>query len=287
MRLLVPLTLVVAALSSPPLGPRLDLSRPEDVIAANRKLHASTIDGKPVIYEFWGRTYARVPGEPDRLLFSFRAMNIRAAGTVVDEKGQKGYRMVSREVLFYQDPSTGDVLRRWRNPWTGKEVEVLHVANDPVNQRPAFPNTPRGPATWSGVSKNGLGTLALEVPLFYPNPLGGDHQQSVGGYYHAVEMFLFYYRDEELLDPARDTVNAQVGWTRLSPWLPWMEMGGRAGELYFHGTGLKLLNFDQLSEVTRREIETNHPIFKTPPPLDDARPNETSWTYFKKVKGSR
>lgn len=270
-------------LASPPPAPKLDLSRPEDVVTANRKLHSSTIDGKPVIFDFWGKTYSRVPGERDRLLFTWHAMNIRASKAVIDDKGQKGYRMVSREVVFYEDPATGEILRKWKNPWTGKEVEVIHVANDPVNQAPSFPMGVRGPATWAGVSKNGQGMLAFEVPLFYKNPLAGEYQENVGGYYHATEMFLFYYRDEELLDPKLDTINVQVGWTRLSSWLPWMEMAGRAGELYFHGTGLKVQSYDQLSEVTRKEIEANYPIYKTPPDLDDNRPNETSWTYFKKV----
>ena len=272
---------------TPPPAPRLDLSKPEDVVTANRKLHASTIDGKPVIFDFWGKTYSRVPGERDRLLFTWHAMNIRATKTVVDDKGQKGYKMVSREVVFYEDPATGEILRKWKNPWTGKEVDVLHVSNDPVNQAPSYPVGPRGPATWAGVSRSGLGTLAFEVPLFYKNPLAGEYQENVGGYYHATEMFLFYYRDEELLDPTRDSINVQVGWTRLSSWLPWMEMGGRAGELYFHGTGLKVESYDKLSEVTRKEIEANYPLYKTPPDLDDNRPNETSWTYFKKVTDSK
>jgi hypothetical protein len=30
------------------------------------------------------------------------------------------------------------------------------------------------------------------------------------------------------------------------------------------------------------EIAANYPAYVAPPPTDDARPNETSWTYFKK-----
>ena len=36
-------------------------------------------------------------------------------------------------------------------------------------------------------------------------------------------------------------------------------------------------------EAFRKEIETNYPLYRSPPPLDDQRPNETSWTYFRKV----
>ena len=31
------------------------------------------------------------------------------------------------------------------------------------------------------------------------------------------------------------------------------------------------------------EIRRNYPVYVEPPPLDDERPNETSWTYFRKV----
>lgn len=272
-----------AATAPPPPAPKLDLSKPEDVLTANRRLQSSTIDGKPMIFDFWGNTYSRVPGERDKLLFKWHAMNIRATKTVTDEKGQKGYRLVSREVVFYEDPQTGQILRTWKNPWTGKEVDVVHVSNDPVNQPPNFPVGPRGPMTWTGVSHGGLGALSFEVPLFYKNVLAGEYQPYVGGDYHATEMFLFYYRDAELLDASTDTLmNVQVGWTRLSKWLPWMEMGDRVGELYFHGAGRKIDKWEDLTEITRKEIEANYPVYRTPPDLDDNRPNETSWTFFKK-----
>jgi hypothetical protein len=32
----------------------------------------------------------------------------------------------------------------------------------------------------------------------------------------------------------------------------------------------------------KSEIATNFPEYRTPPPGNDPRPNETSWTYFKK-----
>ncbi len=32
----------------------------------------------------------------------------------------------------------------------------------------------------------------------------------------------------------------------------------------------------------KKEIAANYPEYREPPPGDDQRPNETSWTYFKK-----
>jgi hypothetical protein len=37
----------------------------------------------------------------------------------------------------------------------------------------------------------------------------------------------------------------------------------------------------------KAEIDRNFPEYRNPPPLDDQRPNETSWTYFKKQIDAR
>jgi hypothetical protein len=46
--------------------------------------------------------------------------------------------------------------------------------------------------------------------------------------------------------------------------------------------GRKLDSFADLPAGMRAAIEARGPIYKEPPPVDDQRPNETSWTYFKK-----
>ena len=42
------------------------------------------------------------------------------------------------------------------------------------------------------------------------------------------------------------------------------------------------VDLDDMQEPLKGEIATNYPDFRSPPPGDDPRPNETSWTYFKK-----
>jgi hypothetical protein len=69
----------------------------------------------------------------------------------------------------------------------------------------------------------------------------------------------------------------------VSDWLPWMKMRGRAGLVYFNGAGRKLGSYEELPEGMRKAIEARAPIYKEPPPVDDQRPNETSWTYFKRM----
>jgi len=117
---------------------KLDLNNPESVLKAYRKIFCSLVDGEPVIYWWQGQVYSRIPGEKDRKLFQIQGTNVRACVTLTNENKAYGYRMVSREVMFYLHPETGQIMRNWQNPWTNKEVEVFHVANDPVNSRPQF-----------------------------------------------------------------------------------------------------------------------------------------------------
>jgi hypothetical protein len=271
----------------PPPPPRIDLSTPEGVLAANRKMGCDLRDGVAVTYYWAGDAYSRRQGEADRLLFRAEGMNIRQCVSVTDPVRGAGYKMVSRELLIYRDARTGDVLKKWTNPWTNETVDVLHVANDPVNSTSYVKGRDGNPIRWTGTLLGDTWMSSITVPLFYTNPLGGAYQAEVGGTYHATEMFNFSGSVANLLDPTITTAAARITWVRMSDWLPWMKMGGREGVIYFNTTGLKLDKFDDMPAPMRAEIAANYPTYVSPPPLDDARPNETSWTYFKDVREGR
>ncbi len=266
----------------------IDLDTAEGFVQVNRKIQCSLEDAQAVVYTWSGRAYARVPGERDRHLFNLLGMNIRQCGSVMDPDRGEGYRLVSREIMLYLDPETNEILDEWQNPWSGESVAVIHVANDPVNQRPSFGKDASGaPRSLPMQTINGSWLMNIEVPLFYTNPLGGAYQKYVGGTYHATEIFDFNGDLDSLLDPDTDTVYPIVSWVRLSAWLPWMEMNGRAGMMYFNAMGKKLEGFEQLPMTLKQAIADRYPEYVAPPPLNDSRRNETSWTYMKKIIDAR
>ncbi len=276
--------LVLAFVAAAASAAELDPATAEGNIAINRKIHCSTEDASPQVFQWFGRAYSRVPGEPDRHLFNLDGMNIRQCVSIEDPERGPGYRMVSRELMLYLDPQGNEVLRSFANPWTGVDNDVIHVANDPVNGRPTFARTAEGqdiPFDLQDINGNWL--MRIEVPLFYTNPMGGDYQNYVGGTYHATEIFDFNGDTGELLDADSPVAYPVVSWVRLAPWLPWMRMGDRAGMMYFNAMGRKLEGFEQLSATMRSEIAENYPEYVAPPGLDDTRPNETSWTFMKKI----
>jgi hypothetical protein len=275
-------------LSSSLVAEGIDLSTAEGVAKANRKIQCSLIDGKPVTYYWYGNAFGRRLGMSDKLLFKVEGMNVRSCSTVRDKSGNYGWKLVTREILLYKDTKSGEVLRNWLNPYTNEEVEVMHVANDPVNQPPQFGLDRQGEvAKFRGDFMDERWWSTATIPLYYNNTLGGDYQQYIGGTYRATEMFNFFGDIESLLDEGRDTANVQVGWVRHSDWLPWMKMAGRDGIIYMHSAGKKLKKWADLSETMKNEIATNYPEYTSPPPSNDQRPNETSWTVFKKEMEQR
>lgn len=259
---------------------RLDLNNPDQALKAQQKIQCSLTDGKPALFWWKGKVFSRVPGERDRHLFNVDGMNIRACKSFNDPQKGYGYRMVSRELLLYLDPETNQILRTWKNPFTGKDVEVIHVANDPVNQGPSFA---QGRFKFNATFKNGRFFQGIEVPLFYKNPLAGDFQDNIGGTYHAMEALTAAAPMDDVTDPnAKEVKDRVLSWVRISKWLPWMKMGDRAGVVIFHTAGMRLNSWDEMPEEVKAEVKQNWPMFQTAPPPDDARPSMTSWDQFKR-----
>lgn len=275
---------LIAALAAIPAAARiLDPAKPDDAVEIMKRAQCGASDATSAVYYWSGRVYSRVEGEPDRLLFAGEGMNIRQCVTVTDPKRGKGYRQVSREVMIFTDAKTGEIIHDWTNPWTKETVEVMHIANDPVNVPAMFPLSADGTPVRFGYKRIGQWlAMPIEVPLFYHNVLAGDYQDYVGGKYHAMEIFDFIASADDILDTRKTKVQPSVSWVRISDWMPWMKMRGRQGQLVFNAVGTKLDGFDALPKALKDEIAVRYPSYSAPPPTDDSRPNETTWTVFKK-----
>ena len=272
------------ALAAPAQAQTLQQNVPEDAIQIMRKAICSLNDGETVIYWWSGSMFSRVEGERDRRLFDLQGMNIRQCLTVNDPERGPGFRSVSREIMLHLDPETGEVQDNWINPWTGEELAVMHVANDPVNMRNSIHayRADGTPLTTDYLLLNGRAIDTGNTPLFYENPMGGDYQEWVGGTYHAMEMGNNFFYIDDLFNGSDPTVDHHsISWSRVSGWLPWMRMGDRNGMIYTATVGGRAESIDDLPEPLRSTLRDRYPAYNAPPPLDDTRPNQTSWEVFK------
>ena len=271
-----------------------DLSDPDQALLAENKVFCSNQPGETALYWWQGVVYSRIPGEKDRHLFNVHGMNMRQCARFEDPVKGVGFRSVSREVMLYLDPETNEVLRSWDNPWTGETVEVMQVQNDPVNARgPRFARDDEGNPRVNWDDETVINGMVLEgggaALLFYNNPLAGDYQDYEGGKYHASEFLTAAYPLADARDKGRSKIqDSVISWGRISGWLPWMKMRKRTGVLVHFTHGMRLHDWSELPDVIREEIEANYPVYREPPPLDDDRPNDTSWTVFKRwIDGKR
>ena len=252
--------------------PPVALSTPEERLHAFLRVRASTDPQEEVVFHWQGRIYAQVqPGvRPPSPLLAFEGYNIARA--VPDEDG---WTVLTREITLYRDPDSGELLDCWSNPLRdGAVVSVAHMANDPVNFSLGAP-----PVRWLGH------TLAwsVEIPLEYPSPLPVDQWplHSADDTYQSLEAFSFFADSADLADPSLSTVPAHLTWSRVGPWLPWMEMGQAPGRLVYQATGHKLPGgYTDLPEELRAWVSEHAPGFEHAP-TEVSGPNQTSWTTFR------
>ncbi|MFZ9871620.1 MAG: DUF1838 family protein [Steroidobacteraceae bacterium] len=285
--------LVTLAIAATPAAKAADdlLSAPAirkgaEALQWSAKFTCGTTEAGVTRYGMWeGYLYSRVPGEKDRQLFAVVGINTRQCERHVDPARGAGFRSISREIMVYLDPATGEIIDTWKNPWTGDTVEVIHAANDPVNMRqPTYEKTAAGEPLEVVVRHYGDTLVASrEVPLFYENPLAGAYQEYIGGTYHAMEIFNTYYKAADFFDTRKTRISeSKISWQRISGWLPWMKMRDRPGVMIFNATGFSTFDRSQISPKLLNVLEARYPEYLSPPPLGDPRPNETTWTVTKR-----
>jgi hypothetical protein len=257
----------------------LDLHRAADNYLAFMRTRGD-ISGAEVVYHWTGEIYSFVPEKQSVLLFDVEGYNIARL-----EEYEDGYRMLSREVLLYLDPDTGEILLDWFNPFTGRTEQVVHVWNDPVNSE-----MPRSDGSWEfrmPYSDLGNGMISWDLRIFvtYPSPLPASQFPEFSGsdLYQGCELFGFITSLDDLENAEMTSVPASLTWTRIGQWLPWMRMADSPGYLVYHCSGSKLEGgYPALPAYLREFVELLHPEFVTAPE-EYSRPNETSWTFFRKV----
>ncbi len=258
-----------------------DISQPQDHLNAFMRTRGDA-SGKDVVYYWTGTVYSFIPGEKRRELFKFEGFNV--AKTVVKESG---FELLTREAAFFKDPITGEILESWKNPFTGAEVPVVQIWNDPVNQDLDFP-AEYLPYIKMMLPSADLGSglsFYMDIFPFYPSALPRKEfsEFSQSDTYQAAEFFQFFVKKADLANKSLTTVPADISWTRISPWMPFMRMGDREGSLVFVTRGTKLANgWEDMPQQIKDYVEKHNPQYSTAP-TEFTEPNETSWTYFRKL----
>ena len=220
-------------------------------------------------------------GEKLRPLVRFEVFS----GTRVVLQADGSYQRLCRELVFYRDIATGQLLDQWDNPYTGERVKVVDVANDPFNyiisefapEPPSYgglnkERPPRRPylRNWGMLDEQTV-TLEADIHLYYPSAMKPDKwpRESPGAMTRVSEMFRYFVRRADLENPALDHIPSHGVWNRVTPWLPWMLMDQAPGCVIYTGTMTARENLDLYAKDTLARVRERYPKYLTAPETMD------------------
>ena len=251
----------------------LDLSTPEGNIKAWVKLDGSLEDGAAtlgmwdgIVMSVWGQQQTVLP------LFGFKGFGY---SRWFDNKDGT-YTKLHKEVGFYTDLATGEVLEEWENPYLdGERVKVWPVANDPVNivlqpilQGGYDPNFRQEfILPWYTYGDSRIST-SQDVNLRWPNLVTKDKwpREFTGDYVRVGEYFQLHTDRDMLMDPDVPSLAPTGAWQRLGNYLPWMLMEQRPGHLFYRtNTGKLPGGIGDIPRQIREAAEKQFPDYLEPP----------------------
>ncbi len=238
----------------------LDLEDPRDNLDAYIKTR-SDVSGADAPLWSTGQVWSYIPGQRSKLLF--RTTGLAISRTVTDEAG---YIWLNRECLYFQDPETGEVIDRWTNPFTEKEVQVFHIRNIHVNSRFDYEGG-NGPGLKPYMEHMGDVTFYSDLMFFGPSPLSMEEYPAYVGspYYQGASVYNHHVKRADLENLDLGAAPAIVSWISNRQWAPWMEMGSWAGGMVISTRGKKLAKVTDLPEDILGYMEKNDPEYLRSP----------------------
>ncbi len=259
-------------------GPYLDLTTPRGNMMALARLQSDINIGEQKYGWYTGNVMGVRKGEKLRDLFRFEGFGVSRMQELPDGKG---YQKLLREVGFYVDSQSGEIMEEWDNVYTGETVRIVPVANDPFNLKieEYFPepprygglNTeapPRVPLQLPWEPRGGVMNLDTHIHLLYPSALQPDEwpRESPGPMSRVTEIFMYQINMDDLQNPEATSVDSRGTWNRITPWLPWMLMDQAEGHiLYSCFMGTAPNGLDDIDPKIVAYTEKNYPKFLEAP----------------------
>jgi hypothetical protein len=218
----------------------LDYKNPKWNRDAMARIHGNTDFSKEKIGWYKGKAIGVVPGQKNIEICGFEGFSVTR---LIPLEGG-AYRKLLREVGFYTDLKTGEILEELENPYTGEVVRVVPIANDPFNFTieefwPEPPNygglntekPPRVPMLKKWQEKGDTVLMESDIHLFYPSALQPAKwpRESPGKFTQVSELFRYIIDRNQLGDPDNTSVEFFGTWARITPWFPWLLMDQAPG----------------------------------------------------------
>lgn len=244
------------AMAKPSTG--YNLAEPVDLLHCHVKLRGS-LDERMVIWWLKATQYAVVDTVLTPL-YRLHNASFQKFGRLADDH----FGITMLELAYFTDVDTGEVLRDWRNPFTGKTGQV--------------------PPELFGPNRVSLNTDGLQPPEFFPfgtlsfeGRLGPGYtdgediwvredtivrmesKDPAYGNYIYNELVTYSGRMADVNNPAMASAAARITYSTTSNWRPWMQPGDTPGHIMAEGFGKKVRSVDALPATYLAMAREHHP----------------------------
>lgn len=195
------------------------------------------------------------PGEFGRALYRVEGVTQRISRLLEDGSVEER----SRNWMFYVDAEHDEYLSRWRNPYTGEELEVppwrgspsrsvLTVRGPEVNFGTGFENTSLGKPPKLSYRTLGERTWVTRHAATRLTDAAGKHRNEL-----SIDAWICNTAD--LLDERLTHIPSTYTWTSHAEWQPWTKMQGRAGHVLWRIESVVLHKQSDLPQRFLRHLE--------------------------------
>lgn len=174
---------------------------------------------------------------------------------------EAGYEAVSFELAWFTDPATGEPLDNWRNPYTGEMNSVPSGGLPPskiiIDRNLSFQLPEPRPG------------LTVEHEVLPIDVRGNDvwltERSRTAAAFGAGKPFRYSETNtfrttlSALTAPGAMIAPAEVIFTNVTSWRPWMQMGDRPGHLTAAGYGRQNATWDSFPEPWLRATRARRP----------------------------
>ena len=269
----------------------IDFNDPVQNLEAFTRVFVDTDPDKTSVGWFNGPCYA-VIGDSSQLIPLLIVEGIGITKTRRQDDGS--YRVFNRELVFYKDPATNQIIDTWENPLNNEKCDVFHMRNMTVNAELApimkmdvegtliqYPFLP----PWEFMGDTALSTFEIHASV--PSELQPEEwpRESPGPLTRISEMFMRYAKIDDLANKDLTSVPYVGTWTRLSSWFPWMLMGQQEGHLYFRCAMRDYPRVEDLPRAFLDKAEKEFPEYLVPPACDSwGQPNDSTFNMYKRLR---
>ena len=266
-------------------GPYLDLTTPEGNVLAYARIQGN-IDPEATSFSWYtGRVSGVREGEAARDLMGIIGMG---AVRMLPLENEAGFQMLRKELGFFTDGDSGEVIDRWINPYLDEEVEVVHLANPAINAMIKPFQQRQG--LYKEIDDDGRGTpfvlpwklvggramVEQHANLWVKNPMDPEvwKRESAGENIRISDSNTFNVAIEDLQNPDLKKVPSFGNWTHQRPWQPWMLMGQRPGFIQYTCFTGSAASLDDMPEQIVSLARARFPEFLVAP--TEVKPPESS-----------